>query len=211
MSTSVDTPPATDAPDRRNSLSPSRAGDFQACPLLYRLRHVDRLPEAPGVEAHRGTLVHAVLERLFDLPGNERTLERSVEMLRPQWDLILADAPPDLPELLFGPQDNWRRKQAGEALEPADPAAVDKFLDEARRRLEMYFVLEDPTRLNPAERELQVAAEVAGGLLLRGFVDRLDRAPDGRTRVVDYKTGRAPGEIFEQKAMFQLRCYALAL
>jgi putative RecB family exonuclease len=28
---------------------------------------------------------------------------------------------------------------------------------------------------------------------------------------VDYKTGRAPSEVFEQKAMFQLRCYGLAL
>ena len=30
-------------------------------------------------------------------------------------------------------------------------------------------------------------------LLLRGFVDRLDIAPTGEVRVVDYKTGRAPG------------------
>ena len=46
--------------------------------------------------------------------------------------------------------------------------------------------------------------------MLRGYVDRLDRNAAGDTRVVDYKTGKAPGEGFEQKALFQMRFYALA-
>ncbi|WP_199815751.1 PD-(D/E)XK nuclease family protein, partial [Streptomyces scabiei] len=32
------------------------------CPLLYRFRVIDRLPEKPSEAATRGTLVHAVLE-----------------------------------------------------------------------------------------------------------------------------------------------------
>src|SRR5687767_16030245 len=55
------------------SLSPSRAADFKTCPLLYRFRTIDRLPEQPTRDQARGTLVHAVLERLFDLPPVERT------------------------------------------------------------------------------------------------------------------------------------------
>ncbi|NUP20980.1 MAG: DUF2800 domain-containing protein, partial [Streptomyces sp.] len=47
------------------SLSPSRASDFMQCPLLYRFRVIDRLPEKPSAAATKGTLVHAVLERLF--------------------------------------------------------------------------------------------------------------------------------------------------
>ncbi len=198
------------AVDKRFSLSPSRAGDFQACPLLYRLRHIDKIPEQPGPETYRGTLVHAVLERLFDLPPADRTQANAVAMLLPEWDRILADQP-DLPDLLFGPDDNWTRQQSGLPLQPAEPGKLEAFLAGAEQRLSVYFGLEDPSRLEPAERELEVAATVAGGLLLRGFVDRLDRSPDGRTRVVDYKTGRAPVEAFEQKAMFQLRCYGLAL
>jgi putative RecB family exonuclease len=78
--------------------------------------------------------------------------------------------------------------------------------------VESYFGLEDPTLLEPAERELRVEATIGDGALnVRGYVDRLDVAPDGRTRVVDYKTGRAPGEAFAQKALFQMRFYALAL
>src|ERR1700723_4413401 len=59
--------------DRRRSLSPSRAGDFMTCPLLYRFRVIDRLPEPPSPAAARGTLVHAVLEHLFNRPAPERT------------------------------------------------------------------------------------------------------------------------------------------
>ena len=56
----------------RPSLSPSRAGDFLTCPLLYRFRVIDRLPEPPSAAAVRGTLVHAVLERLFDRVAADR-------------------------------------------------------------------------------------------------------------------------------------------
>ena len=66
-----DAPATEEAPRARpaRSLSPSRAGDFLTCPLLYRFRVIDRLPEPPSPAAVRGTLVHAVLEHLFDRPA----------------------------------------------------------------------------------------------------------------------------------------------
>jgi putative RecB family exonuclease len=42
-------------------------------------------------------------------------------------------------------------------------------------------------------------------------VDRLDVAPDGRVRIVDYKTGSSPAEHFEARALFQMKFYALVL
>ena len=47
--------------------------------------------------------------------------------------------------------------------------------------------------------------------MLRGIIDRVDRAPNGAIRVVDYKTGRAPGRGWEAKALFQMRFYGLIL
>ena len=52
------------------ALSPSRASDFMTCPMLYRFRVIDKLPSPPTQATARGTLVHAVLERLFDLPAD---------------------------------------------------------------------------------------------------------------------------------------------
>src|SRR5262245_12701122 len=77
--------PETEGPPRTpvdgvnvvGSLSPSRASDFMSCPLLYRFRVIDQLPEAPDPMAARGTLVHSVLERLFDLPAGRRTLDEA--------------------------------------------------------------------------------------------------------------------------------------
>ena len=60
--------------------------------------------------------------------------------------------------------------------------------------LDKYFELEDPRTLEPAERELYVETVLDSKLLLRGFVDRLDIAPNGMVRVVDYKAGSAPSD-----------------
>ncbi|HEU4910995.1 MAG TPA: PD-(D/E)XK nuclease family protein [Actinomycetes bacterium] len=174
------------------SLSPSRASDFMTCPLLYRFRVIDRLPERPSPAATRGTVVHSVLERLFDLPATERTPAQARELLAPEWERLL-EAEPELAELF------------------ADDAGRDEWLQSARDLLDTYFALEDPTRLEPAEREMFVEHDLESGLRLRGYVDRLDVAPTGALRVVDYKTGRAPREGFEAKAMFQMRFYALVL
>lgn len=175
------------------SLSPSRAADFMTCPLLYRYRVVDRLPEPPSPDAVRGTLVHKVLEDLFDLPAAARTPERAEEMLAPSWEAMLA-AEPEL-AVMFGPEG----------------PELPEWLAGCRDVLARYFTLEDPRRLEPAERELYVETVLDSRLLLRGFVDRLDVAPDGAVRVVDYKTGRSPSEMFEARALFQMKFYALVV
>ncbi|WP_194289599.1 MULTISPECIES: PD-(D/E)XK nuclease family protein [unclassified Nocardioides] len=175
------------------ALSPSRAGDFLSCPLLYRFRTVDRLPEPPSVDAVRGTLVHKVLEDLFDLPAAERTPQRADDLLTPTWE-ELCEAEPEL-RALFG----------------AEGAELAPWLASCRAVLERYFTLEDPRRLEPADRELYVEALLDSRLLLRGFIDRVDVAPDGAIRLVDYKTGRAPGPGYEAKALFQMKFYALVI
>jgi putative RecB family exonuclease len=93
----------------------------------------------------------------------------------------------------------------------ADDTELNAWLASARELLEGYFSLEDPTRLEPSAREQVVEVLLPGGLRLRGIVDRIDVAPTGEVRVVDYKTGRAPGEMFEAKALFQMKFYALVL
>jgi putative RecB family exonuclease len=88
---------------------------------------------------------------------------------------------------------------------------VEAWLASAGKLVEKYFTLEDPTRIQPDGREELVEVTLPDGLLLRGFVDRLDVAPNGALRVVDYKTGGVPREAFEAKALFQMKFYALVL
>jgi putative RecB family exonuclease len=202
MSVDTSEPPLDSAPalvgvseEQRSqlpSLSPSRAADFKTCPLLYRFRTIDRIPEPPTPDQARGTLVHAVLERLFDLPAGERTVAAAAALVEPQWERLREDQP-----LLA--------EMFGEAGTPAE------FLSSTVGLLDGYFAVEDPTRLEPAERERLVEAVVDDHLLIRGYIDRLDVSPAGDLRVVDYKTGGAPREAFEARALFQLKFYALVL
>lgn len=194
------------------ALSPSRASDFMQCPLLYRFRVVDRLPEPPSAAAARGTLVHAALERVFDLPAAERTPEATIALLPSEW-ARLVEQEPELAALLAGEAPAvapgaGERDEVAPVEEQADREAA--WFADAAGFVRTWFTLEDPTRLEPAERELYVEADV-DGLVMRGYVDRLDVAPDGRMRVVDYKTGRSPSELWEGKALFQMKFYALVL
>ncbi len=183
-----------DVPARRPALSPSRASDFKQCPLLYRFRAIDRLPEPSSPAQVRGTVVHGALERLYALPAASRGPDTALTLIEPAWQELAASRP--------------------ELADDLDTALRAQLLDEARALLSGYYRLEDPTRFDPESCEQRVEVELSDGTLLRGFVDRIDVAATGEMRVVDYKTGRAPAaarELAEVKAMFQMKFYAVAL
>lgn len=183
-----------DRPVRRPALSPSRASDFKQCPLLYRFRAIDRLPEPSSTAQVRGSVVHAALEQLYLLPAPERVPETALKLAAPAWERVVAEKP--------------------SLADDIAPELRATLLDEARVLLSGYYRLEDPTRFDPQACEQRVEVELADGTLLRGFVDRIDVAPTGEVRVVDYKTGKAPPEarsLAEFKAMFQMKFYAVAL
>jgi putative RecB family exonuclease len=107
------------------------------------------------------------------------------------------------------------------AAEPALPGALfpggaedpglAAWLGSAGALVEAWFACEDPRRVEPEARELLVEVELPSGLPLRGYVDRLDTTPEGRMRVVDYKTGSPPPESGEARALFPMKFYSLAL
>lgn len=174
------------------ALSPSRANDFRRCPLLFRLTVVDRIPSPPAPARERGSLVHKVLEALFDHPAVQRTPECASDLVEPCWR-DLAEAAPDLEEALF--DDDFTR---------------ETLLTQARHLVDQYFALEDPTRLEPAHREVYVRTKLSDGLHIHGYLDRVDVSATGQVRIVDYKTGKAPALAYIGPYLFQLRFYALA-
>ncbi len=118
-----------------------------------------------------------MLERLFDAPAAERTAPRAKSLIPGQWDR-LRESRPEVVELFADDPEGER---------------LARWLGEAERLVERWFSLEDPTRLEPTEREMFIEAELDSGLKLRGIIDRVDVAPTGDVRIVDYKTGRRRG------------------
>lgn len=179
---------------RRPALSPSRAGDFKQCPLLYRFRAIDKLPETPTQAQVRGTLVHSVLERLFALTRAQRTREQARDLVAPTWEELSQDRP-DWADLFSD--------ETGQTSEEPTSSGI--------RLLNSYFGLEDPQRLEPESCELRLETELSSGVRLRGYIDRVDVAPTGEIRVVDYKTGASPRQLGEAKALFQMKFYAVMI
>ncbi|PZS07798.1 MAG: recombinase RecB [Acidimicrobiales bacterium] len=185
-------PTATEGNGMQLALSPSRAADYKNCPLLYRFRSIDRLPEPPSAVATKGTLVHAVLDEVFNAPANLRSPAAAVALVQPAWQ-TLCEEKPELEQLF------------------ASDTEAAEWLSSAKALVMGYFELEDPQRLEPEAREIFLEVELDDTLKLRGYVDRLDVTPAGEIRVVDYKTGAVPSEAFEAKALFQLKFYALMI
>jgi putative RecB family exonuclease len=168
-------------------LSPSRMNDFTNCPQLYKYRAVDQLPEPPSIDAERGKLIHAVLEDLFELPAPSRTFQSAKDLLPQKWSAQL-EATPELATLILDEKE-W--------------------FDRAESLLTNYFDLEKPDSFDSTYRELHLERDISEEIYLHGYVDRLDIAPTGEVRIVDYKTGKSPKPGWEEKALFQLRVYAL--
>ena len=173
------------------TLSPSRAGDFKACPQLFRFRAIDRLPEPTTIYQARGTTAHLALQRLYDLTPTERTPERLYDLFREAWSELRVTE--EFAEL-FGSVEEER-----------------EWGIQSLALLANYLLIEDPALVEPLDRELDMLETLDEEIVIRGILDRIDRLPDGRLIITDYKTGKAPPEPYALPAFFALKIYALLI
>ncbi|WP_426060052.1 PD-(D/E)XK nuclease family protein [Hymenobacter sp. B1770] len=174
------------------NISPSRLNDFLACSLRFYFSKVARFHENEAVEetleaGSFGTMVHAALENLM-MPFEQQA--------RP----ITAA---DIPELLKQVPEEVRKALRQEETEKharPDEGLNHVYGQVAVRLITRYLEgLEKseglPLRLFSLEKDLAATVFVdvpgSGKLAVRlfGKADRVDQLPDGRLRVVDYKTG----------------------
>lgn len=66
-------------------LSPTAASTFLECEQLFLFRNLWRLPEPPSGALVKGSLVHLVLEKMFEQPAEARTVEFLQDSFREEW------------------------------------------------------------------------------------------------------------------------------
>jgi RecB family exonuclease len=156
--------------------SPSRLSAYEACPFRYRLRYLDRVKAdvREGIEAFMGLRVHEALERLY------RDLRYS--------------RLPSLDELLSFYGGQWDRNWNDSIVITKKGLEPQNYKDTGARCIGGYY-----GRCSPFDRAVTVGIEEPvsfslsgdGAHRIRGYIDRLDRTPDGVYEIHDYKTSGA--------------------
>jgi DNA helicase-2/ATP-dependent DNA helicase PcrA len=160
-------------------LSASDIETYRTCPLKYKFARVFRIPSEPTINQRFGILVHQVLERFHGQAAGGGTLAQMLGLL---------DA-------------GWRRGGFGDSDEERQLRA------KATAALSRYHERFQSEEGEPVWFERPFSFRL-GPHLLRGRVDRVDRLPDGRYELIDYKTGR-PKSPAQLKDDVQLTLYAV--
>jgi DNA helicase-2/ATP-dependent DNA helicase PcrA len=166
------------------ALSASDIETYRTCPLKYKFARVFRVPQEPTLNQRFGIVVHQVLERYHQL------------------DPARGGGPGSLDELLGLLEAGWRRSGFGTSDEERQ---LHSKAEGALRRYHERFLAEDG---EPLWFEKSFNFKI-GPHVLRGRVDRVDRLPDGRYELIDYKTGR-PKTPAQLRDDVQLALYAVA-
>lgn len=179
-------------PELPKVLSPSRLSDYKKCPKAFHFKSVLRVPTKPTEAQVKGTVVHDVLEHLFGLPAQERTVAAALAQLPVSIDAV------------------WNRAEYAELRTQTD---MDAHVEACTTLIENYFTIENPTRFTPDAMEQKVFGEI-GGHRVMGVIDRLDtvvREDGTEVYISDYKTGKKPKPQYENEAFFAMGLYAVML
>ena len=165
-------------------VSYSQLSKYNQCGLRYYFSYLASWSEPQTSALVGGNIAHDVIERLYRLPNEERTLDRALELLREHGPRMLK-----APDYAKFASDNAMKANVKEAVEN-------------------LFKLETPSELlvEPEHLEMELEVEI-DGVKFFGKVDRF--TVDGVNRVTDYKTGKNPGRYVDDK-LKQPYLYALA-
>lgn len=147
---------------------------YEQCGLKFFFAYIDNWQEPPTSALVGGNITHLVLEELYRLPPETRTMEAAIDLLRKVGADYLAR-----PEYQSFAEDNMMKKNVREAVEN-------------------IFKVEQPQQIDvkPEHLEMNLRVEINGV----EFTGQVDRFTQGETnRVSDYKTGKSPGRFLDGK------------
>ena len=168
------------------TFSASSLGCYDTCPLKFRFQHLLEIPTPPKTFFGLGTAVHTTVELLSKdrQRGIERSRDEAVSILKASWD----------------PSAYLSKKHEDEDWTTA-LLLLDNYFGWEAANANTVFDVERRFSFSYLDR------------VMKGKIDRVERRPDGRLVVVDFKTGKKPSTLSKNsvKDEIQLNLYALAI
>jgi DNA helicase II / ATP-dependent DNA helicase PcrA len=164
-------------------LSASAVDTYERCGLQFKLERDWKLARKPAAAMQYGAAIHRVLKTFYDSVRLGRT--KTDEELLSLFCANIAEA---------GIEEEYQH----DLYRDQGVAQLKEFLAAARSATV-------PDVLHTEEWfDIRV-----GDTVVAGRIDRIDRGPDGRVKVIDYKTGRARDQESADESL-QLSIYAMA-
>ncbi len=165
-------------------LSASSISTYEQCPLRFRFSRIDRIPEPTTEAMILGTFVHEILEEVYRLEPEERTLAEARRIARELWE-----------------------NKFEEETSTVKIKNLNDFRWHAWWCVENLFGMEDPPEVKIRGVEDKFSGLIEGVPLL-GYIDRWTEEADGSITVTDYKSGKVSKPQYEGDKIFQIVLYA---
>jgi putative RecB family exonuclease len=132
-------------------LSPSSITTYRDCPQKFKFSRIDGIKEPPSWATHLGTFVHEVLEHLYQLDADERTLDTVKQLAGERWQVS-----------------EW--ENAVNALDKKQGDIRD-FKIQAFECLKNLWKVEEPSSVELMGMEHEVVSDI-DGVTMKGYIDR---------------------------------------
>ena len=152
---------------QRIRLSYSKMSLYLNCPLAYKKLYIDKIPPKPQPFFSFGTIIHETFERVYD-PNVKRQNKPTLQEILDIYEKVRL---------------THREGFESDQLE-------EKYRRDGIRQITMYynqFIKDKPFKQAHAIEEY---FEIPCGkyAVMTGFIDRIDKLPDGTYEILDYKT-----------------------
>lgn len=179
----------------------SSIGTYLQCPQKYKFQEIDRIRAPKGREAIFGTLIHQTLKFMFKSDPLFPTLDEVVAYFREHWPS----------------REIFEQESKNDPLKRSWSETEEKaYFKEGVRMLKKFYEKNAPWNYSIVDLEsrfeVTLTDEKTGEThILAGIIDRIDKLPDGKYEIIDYKTSkRMPSQDTLDRDL-QLSLYSLGL
>lgn len=162
-------------------LSFSSISMYLECPQKYKFKYIDKLTEKPKHFFSFGNSIHQSLEYFCTTPPPLLTLDQILEYYQKNW--ISAGY--------------------------KDKVQENGYFNDGKKILTLFHTKYCLNYSAPFSIEYSFNINIEG-VPVTGKVDRIDKLPDGKLSIIDYKTGKAlsPNRVLtdNQLTMYQIAC-----